>query len=423
MSTETKIQNVFGRQIWDSRGRPTVEVEVHLTDGNFGSGIAPAGASKGKSEALDLRDNGSLFAGFGVKHAIQNVNGEIAENLIGKSVLDQDTNDRILVQLDGTKQKTRLGANALIATSMAMAHAAANSLRIPLWKYLQGNETKDKIYLPLPEIQIFGGGANEPSGLDIQDFMILPFGAKSFSEAMEWTAEIHLAAMSEVKVSKGIQDNEQTIEILIKAIEKAGFSTKPSSKNRIGISLDFAASHLFVGESYHLKSSHQKFTKEKWFEHILKWINQYPIDGIEDPFIEEDLESYSLLMKEIEKLDRKIQLVGDDLLTTQIKNIEKVNQHNACNTLLCKPNQVGTLTEAKDAFLLANKIGWDTIVSARSGESEDTTICHLALGWGIKQIKVGSFSHAERMAKWNELIRLEERLGKQAVYVGSLFHS
>jgi len=432
MSPHFKIEKVQGRRIWDSRGRPTVEVEVHLANGIYGSAIAPAGASTGSGEALDLRDKQKAFAGFGVSQAVNNINTEIAAAIVGNNVYEQEKLDNILIKLDATVQRTRLGANAMIATSMALAHCAAKASNLPLWKYLRANDAEEKIILPLPEVQIFGGGAHAQGFMDLQDFMVMPIGANSFSEAMEWVAEIYLAAgalMDKRGKRFGVADeggfwpafdsNEDAIEALVKAIELAGFSCDGSANAQIGISLDIAASQIFSGNAYHLKAEKRNLNPSQWFDLMLKWLKQYPIIAIEDPFVESDLDSHAALLKEINGFSRKIQLVGDDLLVTQIKNIERANNKNACNTLLCKPNQVGTLSEAKEAFSLAKEYGWNTIVSARSGESEDTTICHLALGWGVEQIKVGSFTRSERMAKWNELLRLEDRLAGQSVYAAA----
>ncbi len=432
MSQHFKIDRVYGRKVWDSRGRPTVEVEVHLENGISGSAIAPAGASTGSGEALDLRDKQKAFAGFGVRQAVTNINSDIAQALIGKNVYEQEKLDQILIALDGTEQRTRLGANAMIATSMALAHCAANATNLPLWKYLRGNDITGEIILPLPEVQIFGGGAHAQGCMDLQDFMVMPYGAKTFSEAMEWVAEIYLVAGSLMeKRGKrfGVADeggfwpafdsNEDAIEALVKAIESAGFTCDGSANSQVGISLDIAASQIYKKNTYHLKAENRNLNSQQWFDLMLLWLKTYPIVAIEDPFVESDLQSHAALLQEIKNLTRQVQLVGDDLLVTQTGNMEKAKNKNACNTLLCKPNQVGTLSEAKAAFLLAKNYGWNTIVSARSGESEDTTICHLALGWGIEQIKVGSFTRSERMAKWNELLRLEDRLAGQCEYAGA----
>jgi len=430
MKNEFSIKTIKGRRVWDSRGRPTVETEILLNNGGFGRAIAPAGASTGSGEAVDLRDNNQACGGYGVNNAVANVNGEIAEMLFGLNAIDQKNIDQSLVNLDGTENRGRLGGNAMIATSMAVAHAAANGEKKPLWQYLRDKEThlSEKIVLPLPEIQIFGGGAHAEGHLDLQDFMIMPYGASTFSEAMEWTAEIYLAAGS-IMDSQGkrfgvadeggywpvFSSNEEAIETLVKSIHLAGFSTD----TQVGISLDIAATQLFSNEGYLLKSEKRTLNSDQWFDLMLNWLKTYPIVAIEDPFVEDDLNSHARFLAAMNTdVDKKIELVGDDLLVTNINNIAAANEVNACNTLLCKPNQVGTLTEAKAAFEAAKENGWNTIVSARSGETEDVTIVHLSLGWGIEQLKVGSFARSERMAKWNEMIRLEDRLGSDAVYAG-----
>jgi len=430
MKNDFLIKTIKGRRVWDSRGRPTVETEVLLNNGGFGRAIAPAGASTGSGEAVDLRDNNQICGGYGVDNAVANVNGEIADILLGLNATDQENIDQCLVNLDGTHNRGRLGGNAMIATSMAVAHAAANGEKKPLWQYLRNKEThlSKKIVLPLPEIQIFGGGAHAEGHLDLQDFMVMPYGATTFSEAMEWVAEIYLAAGSIMDAQGkrfGVADeggywpvfssNEEAIETLVKSIELAGFSTD----NQVGISLDIAATQLFSNNGYFLKSEKRTLNNEQWFDLLLNWLKTYPIVAIEDPFVEDDLSNHAKLLAAINTdMDKKIELVGDDLLVTNVKNIAAAKEVDACNTLLCKPNQAGTLTEAKAAFEAAKENGWNTIVSARSGETEDVTIVHLSLGWGIEQLKVGSFSRSERMAKWNEVIRLEDQLGSDAIYAG-----
>ena len=415
------IDKVHGRSVWDSRGRPTVEVEVTLENGGFGRAIAPAGASTGSGEALDKRDGGTHFSGYGVSQAVTGVNRIIAPALAGLDSCDQVLIDHVLVKTDGTANAQRFGGNAMIATSMAVAHAAANGCGQPLWKYLGGNEDHP---LPVPEIQIFGGGAHAEGHMDLQDFMVVPFGAGSFAEAMEWTAEIYMAAgelMSSQGKRYGVADeggywpafsnNEEAIAALANTIESAGFDTT----TQVGISLDVAATQIYQDGSYLLKKADKALSTDEWYEQILSWVNNYPIIAIEDPFVEDDLTSHARLTAEI---GRHVQVVGDDLLVTNLRNISAAHEMNACNTLLCKPNQVGTLTQAKAAFAAATDNGWHTIVSARSGESEDVTIVHLAMGWGIGQLKVGSFARSERMAKWNEALRIEESIGAAASYAG-----
>lgn len=419
----SKIQTIKGRRVWDSRGRPTVEAEVTLACGSSGRAIAPAGASTGSGEALDLRDGGDRFGGYGVDTAVGHVNNRIAPGLRDLDASDQALVDRTLINIDGTEDRTSLGGNAMIAVSMAVAHAAAASAGLPLWRYLGGTRTNP---MPVPEVQIFGGGAHAEGQMDLQDFMVVPFGASSFSEAMEWVAEIYLGAgrlMDSRGQRCGVADeggywptfssNEQAIESLAGVIEKTGFSTA----NQVAISLDVAATQIYKDGFYHLKKENRALNKEQWSGLIQQWLQRYPIIMIEDPFVEDDMDSHAGLTAEF---GQKVQIVGDDLLVTNLRNISAARDTNACNTLLCKPNQAGTLTEARQAFDAATEAGWNTVVSARSGESEDVTIVHLALGWGIRQLKVGSFARSERMAKWNEALRLEEALGEHATYAGSL---
>ncbi len=419
--TTNNIKKVHGRQVWDSRGRPTVEVEITLSCGSYGRAIAPAGASTGSGEALDLRDYGSKFGGYGVRQAVDNVNNKIAKALIGLDANKQTLVDNTLVSLDGTKSRKVLGGNAMIATSMAVAHAAASAANQPLWQYLGGG---DNTVLPIPEIQIFGGGAHAEGQMDLQDFMVVPFGASSFKEAMEWVADIYHYAgkvMDKLGQRCGVADeggywptfssNEQAIETLTQVIEQAGFDTK----SQVGISLDIAASQFYQDGGYLLKKENRILSTQEWHQQLINWTESYPIIMIEDPFAEHDIAAHAKFCAEV---GYKIQVVGDDLLVTNLENITAAKESKACNTLLCKPNQVGTLTEAKLAFEAATEAGWNTIVSARSGETEDVTIVHLAMGWGIKQLKVGSFARSERMAKWNEALRIEDNLGSKASYGG-----
>ena len=416
---ESKIDSILARRIWDSRGYPTIEVEIILEDGTKGRGIAPSGASKGVKEALDLRDGTTSFFGKDVLKAIKKVDDIISKQLIGKDVLQQESIDRLLINLDNTENKRKLGGNTLIAISLAAANAASNFLKVPLWKYLRG-EDKTPILMPVPEVQIFGGGVHAQGRTDVQDFMIIPYGAESFSEAMEWVAEIYMTTgnlLQEMSKRYGVADEggywpafdttEEILEVLIRGIEKSGFNTE----NQIGISLDIAASQIYKDGIYSIEKNNQELTKEEWLIKIISWVDNFPIISIEDPFEESDFDSFSILLNEV---GSQIQIVGDDLLVTNKQLIHRAMDLNACNTLLCKPNQIGTLLEAKEALLMAKEMKWDTIVSARSGESEDTSLVHLAIGWGASQIKVGAFSRSERMAKWNEVIRIEESLGNKS---------
>jgi enolase len=419
--SDSTIDTVHGRRVWDSRGRPTVEVEVGLAGGGFGRAIAPAGASTGSGEALDLRDGGPRFGGYGVDRAVGGVNGEIAAALCGMDATDQAAVDAALVRRDGTANRSRLGGNAMIATSMAVAHAAADARDLPLWRHLGGTARNP---LPVPEIQIFGGGAHAEGQMDLQDFMVVPHGARSFAEATEWVAEIYLAAgaLLEARGQRcGVADeggywpvfasNEEAIERLARAVEAAGFDTR----TQVSLSLDIAATQLHRDGFYVLRKENRRLDTEAWFELLSTWVERYPVVMIEDPFVESDLDSHARFTA---RHGARLQVVGDDLLVTSTAHIARAREKAACNTLLCKPNQAGTLSEARAAHEAARAAGWNTVMSARSGESEDVSIAHFALGWGIRQFKVGSFARSERMAKWNEMLRIEESLGSEARYAG-----
>lgn len=408
------IEKVKGRRVWDSRGRPTVEVDVILESGAMGRAIAPAGASTGSGEALDKRDGGAAFGGYDVKDAVAAVNGEIAKALIGKDASDQEGADRTLIELDGTANKERLGGNAIVATSMAIAHAGAAEAGQPLWKFLAGGESN--LLLPLPEIQIFGGGAHAGRRVDIQDFMVIAVGARSFSQALDWTAEVYRAAgalMKDAGLMQGVADeggywpafdgNEQALDYLVRAIEQAGLTPGDD----VAISLDIAATDFGKGGQYQLASDDKTVDSDGLCDMLLGWLKRYPIVAIEDPVGEDDPKAMASFTA---AAGPKVEVVADDFICTTAGRIKEAASISACNTALIKPNQVGTLTESKAALEAARASGWESIVSARSGESEDITIVHLAVGWGVKQLKVGSFSRSERMAKWNEGLRVAEAL-------------
>ncbi len=419
--TETAIAQVRGRRVWDSRGRPTVEAEVLLTGGAAGRAIAPAGASRGRGEAVDLRDGGDRLGGFDVQTALAHVNGEIATALSGADAAGQEAVDRILVDLDGTPDKGRLGGNALIAVSMAVAHAAAAAAGEPLWRHL-GGETPGR--MPVPQVQIFGGGAHAGRRVDIQDFMVVALAADSFDQALEWTAEVYRAAgrlMESAGTLQGVADeggywpvfatNEEGLETLVRAIEDAGFV--PGEE--IAVCLDVAASQLGGGGRYRLGLEGREMDSDGLGEMLAGWIERYPIVSIEDPLAEDDEEGFIRFMRAV---GGKVQIVGDDFLVTDAGRVRRAAALGACNALLVKPNQAGTLSEARAALEAARAAGWGTIVSARSGETEDVTIVHLAVGWDAGQIKVGSFARSERMAKWNEGLRIEDSLGPAARFAG-----
>ena len=416
----THIQKIHARRIWDSRGRPTVEVEVTLEDGTVGRGIAPAGASTGSHEAVELRDGGSAQAGYGVSRAVANVKNEIAPVLVGQDAVHQETIDGVLVELDGTPNKSRLGGNALIATSMAVLQAAATAHHTPLWRYLAGEQV---VQMPLPEIQIFGGGAHAGRRIDIQDLLVMPVGAHSTDEALAMVADVYRAAgdlMSDAGRRAGVADeggwwpdfasNEEALQMLTKSIEKAGYGN-----GEIMISLDIAASEFGSGGVYRPGLEGRSYSRDEWIEVLLQWLAKYPILSIEDPLAEDDTEG---MIAFTQAAGAKVQVIGDDYLVTNAARVTKAFEQKACNAVLIKPNQAGTITETLAALQAAKACGFSTIVSARSGESEDVMISHLSVGWNAGQLKVGSFARSERMAKWNELLRIEEALGSAARYAG-----
>jgi len=419
---KTKIETIIGRRVWDSRGYPTIEAEVHLAGGAVGRAIAPAGKSTGANEALDLRDGLSGIEAYGVSRAVANVNVEIANHLRGADAGDQYSVDKALIELDGTPGKSRLGANAMVAVSMATAHAAAAAHGVPVFRYLAGD---GKVTLPLPEIQIFGGGAHAGRRVDVQDFMIVALSAKSFAEALQLTAAVYFEAgklMVEAGKLAGVADeggywpdfssNEEALEFLVRAIERAGFVPGTDA----GISLDIAASQFFRSGRYHLGLDGRELDSDALSEMFLKWLDRFPIVSIEDPLAEQDSEG---LRKFTAAAKGRVQIVADDFVVTNAARIKAAAEAGACNTALIKPNQAGTLTETRAALEAAKAAGWSTIVSARSGETEDTTIVHLATGWNAGQLKVGSFARSERMAKWNEGLRIEQMLGSKAIFAGA----
>ena len=419
--TDPRIAKLHGRRVWDSRGRPTVEVEVHLADGAVGRAIAPAGASTGQGEALDLRDGGDRFGGLDVVRAVGAVNQEIAPTFLDLDASDQEAVDRLLVDLDGTPDRSRLGGNAIVATSMAVLHTAASSAGVPLWRHLAGGRP---VRIPLPEIQIFGGGAHADRRVDVQDFMVVCPAAGSFSEALDWTAEIYRAAgslMRKAGKAQGVADeggfwpafdsNEEALETLTLAIEKAGFA--PSAQ--VGISLDVAASQFGRAGRYTLALDDRTLDTEALLDMLGRWIERYPILSVEDPVGEDDHEG---MIEFTRRHGRHCQVIGDDYLVTNAKRVEAAATSKAVNAVLVKPNQAGTVTEAFQALRAGKDAGFGTVVSARSGETEDVTVAHLSVGWDAGQLKVGSFTRSERMAKWNEVLRIEEALGESAEFSG-----
>ncbi len=413
---DTLITKITGREVWDSRGRPTVEAEVHLANGAIGRAIAPSGASTGRREALDLRDGEKRLGGYGVNNAINSVKTEIADALIGWDAKKQGTIDHRLISLDGTPQKSRLGGNALVAVSSAVAWAAAAGLEIPLWHHLANlaGHNSEECHIPIPMIQIFGGGAHANNRIDIQDFLIICNGATSFAQSVEWTAEVYRAASSIMKARGSLmgicdegglwpdfQRNEEVLQTLTQAIESAGFEPRKD----VSIALDVAATEFHKEGAYQFALEKRSFSTGEMIQLLQRWCEDYPINSLEDPLDEDDQEGFIAIT---EILADKVQIIGDDYLTTNAELIRKAAKDHACNAVLLKSNQCGTITELIDASQAAKKAGWNTIMSGRSGESEDVTLSHLATGLDSGQIKVGSVTRSERTCKWNEVLRIQE---------------
>ncbi|ONN27763.1 enolase [Thermosipho affectus] len=416
-----EIIDVFAREVLDSRGNPTVEVEVMLEDGSIGRAIVPSGASTGKFEALELRDGDKRYGGKGVLKAVENVNEKIAPKLLGLNAYDQTFIDKTLLEIDGTENKSNIGANAILGVSMAVARAAANSLDLPLYKYLGGVNAK---VLPVPLMNVINGGAHADNNLDIQEFMIVPAGAPSFREALRYGAETfhalkkilkeagHVTAVGdEGGFAPNLNSNEEAIQVLIKAIETAGYVPGKD----IFIALDVAASEFYNEETKKYFIDGSEKTSDELIEYYESLVNKYPIISIEDPFDQEDWESYS---KFNEKLGKKVQIVGDDLYVTNVKRLAKGIEVKATNSILIKLNQIGSVTETLNAIEMAKTNNMTNVISHRSGETEDTFIADLAVATNAGQIKTGSLSRSERISKYNQLLRIEEELGEVAEYRG-----
>jgi len=424
---ETDIESIIAREILDSRGNPTVEVEVVLMGGAWGRAAVPSGASTGVHEALELRDgDGDRYNGKGVQQAVANVNEIISDELFGWDATDQAEVDAELLELDGTPNKEKLGANAMLGVSLAVAHAAANALQLPLYRYVGGVHAH---VLPVPMMNILNGGKHAMDGPDLQEFMVMPIGAPTFAEALRWGSEVYHALKGVLKTkgystsvgdeggfAPSLKTNEEAIEVILEAIEKAGYMPG----EQIRIALDPAASEFFEDGKYILKKEGRMLTGADMVEFYADWVEKYPIISIEDGLAEDDWDSFVLMM---ERLGDRIQIVGDDLLVTNVARVQKAIELRACNSLLCKVNQIGTLSEAIAAVQLAQRAGWTVVVSHRSGETEDATIADLAVALNTGQIKTGAPCRSDRVAKYNQLLRIEQELGEQAFYAGMVAFS
>ena len=415
------IKNLRAREILDSRGNPTLEVEAILDDGSTGSAAVPSGASTGKHEALELRDGDkSRYNGKGVLKAVENVNGVIAGAVRGMQADEQEKIDHTMIELDGTKDKSKLGANAILGASLAIAYTAANSKKQPLYRYLRNT---DNYTLPVPMMNILNGGKHAANSTDLQEFMVLPVGATSFSKAIQMGAEVY-HSLKKVLKDKGMNtnvgdeggfapslpSNKAAVEGILDAIDAAGYKAGKDCY----IALDPASSELYEDGKYVLAREGRKLTSEEMVNFYVKWAGDYPIISIEDGLAEDDWEGWRLIT---EKLGSKVQLVGDDLYVTNVERLKQGIEMKASNSILIKLNQIGTLTETKDAIEMARKAGWTAVISHRSGETEDTTIADLSVGLGTGQIKTGAPCRSERTAKYNRLMRIEE-LGDKCSYAG-----
>ncbi len=422
---DTTIESISALEILDSRGNPTVEVEVVLSDGSWGRAAVPSGASTGVHEALELRDQDkSRYNGKGVLNAVDNVNDEIAEALVGWDALEQQAIDMAMIELDGTENKSNLGANAILGTSLAVAKAAANSLGLPLYRYIGG------VYahvLPVPMMNILNGGAHTGwQSTDAQEFMVMPLGAENFTEGVRWGAEIYHSLRGVLKgrgyttlvgdeggFAPALKANAEAVEVILEAIEKAGY--KPGEQ--VGIALDPAASEFYDEETgkYNLRKEGKMLTSEEMVQFWIDWVKKYPIVSIEDGLAQDDWNGWKMLTAEI---GDRVQIVGDDLLVTNPVRVRKGIEEKAANALLVKLNQIGSLTETIEAVTLCHRAGWNAVTSHRSGETEDSTIADLAVALNTGQIKTGAPARSDRVAKYNQLIRIEAELGDTAVYAG-----
>lgn len=420
------IISIRGRQIIDSRGNPTVEADVTLSDGTLGRAAVPSGASTGSNEAVELRDGGEAFGGKAVMQAVANVNGPIAQALVGKDASDQRALDQIMIDLDGMPNKGKLGANAILAVSLAAAKAVALSQQKPLYEYLRELGANDKgLTLPVPMMNIINGGKHAAGSTDIQEFMIMPVGAPTFSEAIRMGAEV-FHALAKVLKEKGYgttvgdeggyaphvkEGNAEALELIALAVDKAGYKLGDD----VVLALDVAASELYENGKYTLATEGRSLTSDEMVDWLAELAQKYPIASIEDGLAEDD---WSAWVKLTQKIGDKVQIVGDDLLVTNVSFLKRGIEEKAANAILIKLNQIGTLSETIDAVNLSHDANWRAVISHRSGETEDTTIAHLVVGLSTGQIKTGSMSRTDRVAKYNELLRIEEALGDAAKYAG-----
>ena len=417
-----KIAHIFAREVLDSRGNPTVEVDVKLQDGTLGRAIVPSGASTGEHEAVELRDDDKdRYLGMGVKNAVQNVNTIILKNLKGLDVEDQQALDDIMINLDGSTNKNKLGANAILGVSIALAHASAKSKEIPLYKYLGGEEAN---LLPIPMMNILNGGSHADNNVDIQEFMIFPIGASSFSAALQMGTEIFHQLKSVLRqkglntsvgdeggFAPNLRSNAEAIDIILEAVEKTAYSIG----KEIFLALDVASSEFYINGKYHLTSEKKEYSSDNMIQYLKELVDQYPIISIEDGLDENDWEGWKALTTE---LGSRCQIVGDDLTVTNISHLKRAIKDKSMNAILIKLNQIGSVSETIDAIKLAKSNNYAAIVSHRSGETEDTTIADLSVAVSAGQIKTGSLSRTDRTAKYNQLLRIEEKLGYSAKYAG-----
>ena len=418
----SEIISVYGREVLDSRGNPTVEVDVQLIDGSFGRAMVPSGASTGVHEAVERRDGDkSRYLGKGVLDAVQAVNEVLAPELVGMDARDQKGVDAVMLELDGTPNKGKLGANGILGVSLATAKAAAISCDLPLYRYLGGTNA---CVLPVPMMNIMNGGKHAAGATDLQEFMVMPVGAETFAEGVRWGVEIY-HNLKKLLHSKGyrtttgdeggfapkVSANSEAFDLILEAVEMAGY--KPGEQ--IMLAMDAAASEFYEDGKYHLKTENKVLTGSEMVDFLADWCEKYPIISIEDGLHEDDWDSWVALM---DRVGDKVQIVGDDLLVTAVPRIKTALEKNACNSLLCKVNQIGTLTESIQAVQLVQSHKWTAVVSHRSGETEDNTIADLAVGMNAGQIKTGAPARSDRVAKYNQLLRIEDELGDMAVYAG-----